>query len=217
MKKILLTTALLAFAVAAFAAEDKSGASKSDLTPEQAAAKYTGVIDRRSQKIVDALGLTDANTAAKVHDLIMDQYRTLNDWHTANDPKIKAAKGDQAAVAKIRASLKTLHDKYLAALARYLSPAQIETVKDKMTYDKVEFTFKGYCVQYPNLSDANQQEILKMLKEAREEAMDGGSAREKTAIFQRYKGRINNYLSKQGIHPEKAKAAPGAAAARTTH
>jgi len=33
--------------------------------------------------------------------------------------------------------------------------------------------------------------------------MDGGSAPEKTAIFQRYKGKINNYLSKQGIHPEK--------------
>jgi hypothetical protein len=42
-----------------------------------------------------------------------------------------------------------------------------------------------------------------MLKEAREEAMDAGSAPEKTAIFQRYKGKINNYLSKQGIHPEK--------------
>lgn len=212
MKTLFFPAAIVALALSALAADNKSSP-----TPEQAAAKYTGVIDQRAQKIVAALGLTDSNTAAKVHGLIMDQYRTLNDWHNANDPQIKAARGDTAAVAKIRASLKTLHDKYLADLARYLSPAQIETVKDKMTYGKVEFTFRGYCVQYPHLSDANQQAILKLLKEAREEAMDGGSAREKTAIFQRYKGRINNYLSKQGIHPEKAKAAPGAAAARTTH
>jgi hypothetical protein len=37
--------------------------------------------------------------------------------------------------------------------------------------------------------------------------MDGGSSDEKTAIFQRYKGKINNYLSKQGIHPAREKAA----------
>jgi hypothetical protein len=38
--------------------------------------------------------------------------------------------------------------------------------------------------------------------------MDGGSAAEKTAVFQHYKGKINNYLSKQGIHAAKPKAAP---------
>ena len=72
-----------------------------------------------------------------------------------------------------------------------------------MTYGKVEFTYKGYVVQYPNLSEENKAEILRLLKEAREEAMDGGSANEKTAVFQRYKGKINNYLSKQGIQAEK--------------
>jgi hypothetical protein len=37
--------------------------------------------------------------------------------------------------------------------------------------------------------------------------MDGGSAEEKTAIFQKYKGKINNYLSKEGKHPISRKAA----------
>ena len=72
-----------------------------------------------------------------------------------------------------------------------------------MTYGKVQFTFAGYLAQYPNLSEVNKEKILEFFKQAREEAMDGGSAGEKTAIFQRYKGRINNYLSRQGIHPEK--------------
>jgi hypothetical protein len=34
--------------------------------------------------------------------------------------------------------------------------------------------------------------------------MDGGSAEEKTAVFEKYKGRINNYLSKQGYDLAKA-------------
>jgi hypothetical protein len=74
-----------------------------------------------------------------------------------------------------------------------------------MTYGKVQFTLNGYLSAYPNLPDENKAEILRLLKEAREDAMDGGSAEEKTAVFQRYKGKINNYLSKAGIHPEKKK------------
>jgi len=49
---------------------------------------------------------------------------------------------------------------------------------------------------------------MELLKLAREEAMDGGRAEEKTAVFQKCKGKINNYLSKQGIHPEKKNKLP---------
>jgi len=203
MKKFLLLTGILAVAVSSFAAGDESADAGSNSLTVASQTKYTAVIDQRSEKIVQALRLSDTNVVAKVHDLIMGQYRALNDWHNTFDSEIKAAKHDQAAIAKIKASLKTMHDDYLAGLARYLTPAQIEKVKDEMTYGKVQFTFAGYCSQYPNLSETNKQEVLRMLKDAREEAMDAGSAKDKTAVFQRYKGRINNYLSKQGIIPEK--------------
>ncbi len=99
-----------------------------------------------------------------------------------------------------------LHQQFLSKLAENLTPEQVEQVKDKMTYGKVQFTYAGYLAAYPDLPQANRDRILELLKEAREDAMDGGSAAEKTAIFQKYKGKINNYLSKQGIHPEKPKA-----------
>lgn len=203
MKKTILTVVMACASAAVVAADAKN--AENGAASKQADAEYTAIIDQRSQKIVDVLGLNDTNTVKKVHDFIMAQYRSLNDWHNINDPLIKAAKGDKEAIANINAPLKKMHDEYLANLGRFLTPAQIETVKDKMTYDKVAFTFKGYTVEYPNLSDENKAEILRLLKEAREEAMDGGSSGEKTAIFQRYKGKINNYLSKQGIHPEKKK------------
>jgi hypothetical protein len=41
------------------------------------------------------------------------------------------------------------------------------------------------------------------LKEARELAMDGESSDKKHAIFGKYKGRINNYLSAQGYDMKK--------------
>ena len=199
MKKIIFLAAFAVLPAAIFAAETNS-------TPGQIEAKYTVAIEGRTADILKVLDLSDTNKVKNVHDAIIAQYRALNFWHNENDAKLKAAKSDTNTVAQIRASLKTLHDDFLSKLAENLSPEQIEQVKDKMTYGKVQFTFNGYVSEYPNLSDENKNEILRLLKEAREEAMDGGSAAEKTAVFQRYKGKINNYLSRQGVHPEKQKA-----------
>jgi Protein of unknown function (DUF3826) len=201
MKQKLIIAALVLLCAPIFAAE-------TNLTAQQVEANYTKAIEGRTADILKILALGDTNKIAKVHDAIIAQYRALNAWHDANDAKLKAARADTNAVAQIRMSLKTLHDQFLARLAENLTLEQVDAVKDKMTYGKVQFTFNGYVSQYPNLSEENKQKILELLKEAREEAMDGGSAEEKTAVFQRYKGKINNYLSKQGVHPEKKKTAP---------
>ena len=192
-------------AVPVFAADEKASATATNLTPEQTEAKYAQAIEGRTAEILKVLALNDTNQSARVHDLILAQYRALRAWHDANDPKLKAAKGDTNALAQIRGSLKTLHDGFIAGLSANLTPAQVEKVKDKMTYGKVQFTFAGYLAAYPDLADPHKQKILELLKQAREEAMDGGSADEKTAIFQKCKGKINNYLSQQGIHPNKPK------------
>jgi Spy/CpxP family protein refolding chaperone len=194
---LIVAVALLSFGT--FAAETNS-------TSLEAEAKYTQAIEGRTAEILKILALSDTNKIAKVHDIIIAQYRALNAWHNVNDAMLKAASKDTNALARIRASLKTLHNNFLAKLAENLSPEQVDQVKDKMTYGKVQFTFNGYLTQYPDLPEANRQKILELLKEAREEAMDGGSAEEKTAVFQRYKGKINNYLSKEGIHPPAKKA-----------
>lgn len=181
-------------------------AEETNAAPDDAQAKYTKVIEGRTADILKELDIKNADTQARVHDIIIAQYRALNAWHADNDAKLKASKSDTNATAQIRASLKAIHNDFLAKLAQNLTPDQIEKVKDKLTYGKVQFTYKGYLTQYPTLTEENKAKILDLLKEAREEAMDGGSAAEKTAVFTRYKGKINNYLSKQGLHPGKPKA-----------
>jgi hypothetical protein len=201
MIRNIIMVAMVAFSLSAIAAETNS-------VSVEAEAKYTKAIEGRTADILKILALSDTNKIANVHDAIIAQYRALNAWHDANDAKLKAARADTNAVAQIHIFLKALHDDFLAKLAKDLTSDQIDQVKDKMTYGKVQFTFNGYVSQYPNLSDEQKQKILEMLKEAREQAMDGGSAEEKTAVFQQYKGKINNYLSKQGIHSEKKNKAP---------
>jgi hypothetical protein len=205
MKKIIVLAVAMLLA-GKILAEDAATA------PADAAAKYTATLEGRAADILKELALTNAAAASRVHDLVVAQYRALNAWHNANDAKLKSARGDTNAVAEIRASLKVLHDAFLSGLVENLTPALVEQVKDKMTYGKVRFTLAGYLAQYPDLSATHQAEILRLLKQAREDAMDAGSAAEKTAIFQKYKGRINNYLSQQGIHPQKTKTIAPAAA-----
>jgi len=202
----LLVASLLAFPVLSRA---ESTPEVTD-APEATETHYTQAIEGRTADILKALALTDTNRAAKVHDIIMMQYRTLKAWHDTNDAKLKAAKTDPAATALIQDSMHEVHEHFLAQLSSQLTPEQVETVKDKMTYGKVQFTLKGYLVYYPGITETNQQEILRLLKAAREEAMDGGSAAEKSAVFKRYKGLINNYLSQQGIHATKKPVTPQA-------
>lgn len=176
-------------------------------SPEASEAAYTQTIEKRVADILTVLELKEPAKIKNVHHTLIAQYRTLNDWHNTNDARRKAAKGDEAE--PFRTSLKAIHEKFIAALADELTPEQVEKIKDKMTYGKVQFTFTGYLNEYPNLSDQHRQRVLELLKEAREEAMDGGSSDEKSAIFNRYKGKINNYLSSQGVsNSRKAKAVP---------
>jgi hypothetical protein len=163
---------------------------------QEAEAAYTRTIEKRAADILAVLDLNDPARSAKTHDFLIAQYRAVRDWHDANDAKLKQASADQAA--QIRASLKARHDKFLASLSEVLTPAQVERVKDQMTYGKVKVTYEAYCEIVPNLTEVQKARILELLKEAREEAMDAGSADEKSAVFKRYKGKINNYLTAEG-------------------
>jgi hypothetical protein len=190
----LALTLALSCALPLLAAEPAKPAQTKSTQDSEAA--YTRTIEKRVGDILAVLDLSDTAKSAKAHDFLIAQYRALRDWHDANDAKLKQANPDQAG--QIKATLKPLHDKFLANLSAVLTPAQLERVKDQMTYNKVKVTYDAYCEIVPNLTEAQKTRMLELLREAREEAMDGGSAEEKSAVFKKYKGKINNYLSAEG-------------------
>jgi uncharacterized protein DUF3826 len=178
-------------------------------------AAYTRTITERADKIVAPLEIADADKAARVRDLIAAQYRSLREVHDALDSKIaetKKSPGDKDAaeayvgVAKKDADLKLnqLHRQFVARLSAELTPEQVEKVKDGLTYDVLHVTYRAYMDMLPTLAEEHKREIIADLVEAREYAMDAGSSKEKHAWFDKYKGRINNYLSKAGINMKQA-------------
>jgi hypothetical protein len=178
-------------------------------TPEEREAAYTATIDKRTRAITELLSLSDAAKSNAVHVTIMAQYRALRARDAAMDELFHSLERTQPGVESNRTAVvqlltRQLHADFLAKLANDLSPAQIEIVKDRMTYGKVKVTYDAYCQIVPGLTDKEKAMILETLKLAREEAMDGGSADEKSAIFQRYKDQINARLAAGGHDVAKA-------------
>jgi Protein of unknown function (DUF3826) len=178
---------------------------------------YTRVITERAGKIVATLGLTDSIAFLRVRRIIVDQYRALNTIYTDRDTKLKTLKNQQPAPDKTTADsakkdiekdvdirVQQLHGPYLARLGKELSPAQVDKVKDGMTYSVLEVTYRAYLEELPSLTEPQKARILSDLTEAREHAIDAESSEKKHAWFGKYKGRINNYLSAEGIDMKKA-------------
>lgn len=177
---------------------------------------YTQVIMERARKIVETLHMDDPAAALQVCTLIADQYRSLSMLQDARDTQIKALQsqaGDNPDSAKpaiqalkdmAQALQDQLHLRYLLKLSALLTPAQIDQVKDGMTYGIVQVTYNSYLDMLPELTEPQKTTIMAYLVEAREIAMDAGSSKEKHGWFGKYKGRINNYLSAQGYDLKKA-------------
>jgi hypothetical protein len=185
------------------------GGAVSSAQTKPTEAQYEADLAKRASGILDALKLNDQAKADRVREMLTTQYRSLRELHDARDAKLKEApKDDKAQADSIKSetdqAVKKLHEQFITKLNGELTGQQVEIVKDKMTYNVVTVTYNGFCDMIPELTEAQKSYILAQLKEARELAMDGGSSNEKHAIFGKYKGRINVYLSKEGYDLKKA-------------
>lgn len=182
---------------------------------ESKEAAYTRTITERADKIVAKITDLKPAKAPKVRDIIVAQYRDLNEIHEARKTQLAALKAQapdeatkKAETEKIEtaatAKLDALHPQFLRKLGKQLSPAQIDQVKDGLTYGVLPITVRAYNDMLPTLSEAQKTQILTWLTEAREKAMDAGSSEQKHAWFGKYKGKINNYLSAAGIDMKQA-------------
>jgi len=177
-------------------------------TDAEREALYNEVLARRVGDIMDKLSLKDTNKAVRVRNALMLEYRTLRLRDEFIDARL-AAEGkdytDFAARAKLRNQLSAPQGQWFVSLLSFeLTPEQVETVKDAMTYGKVKVTFDAYCEIIPQLTESDKAKVMELLVAARDEAISGGSAPEKSAIFQVYKDKINAYLDANGHDTKKA-------------
>lgn len=180
-----------------------------DLDKQNRDPKYVETIVARSQKIVDKLNLTDKKVAEEVCNVIANRYFELNDIYEKRDAKMMQIKGSgvtgtaktdalSAAEFEKDAALYRSHFAFPANLSLFLNEKQVEEVKDGLTYGVVMVTYNATLEMIPSLKEEEKTQIYAWLVEAREFAMDAETSGKKHEAFGKYKGRINNYLSKRG-------------------
>jgi Protein of unknown function (DUF3826) len=176
---------------------------------------YLKTITDRSVKIVNTLSIKDSVVYNKVVSLLVGQYSGLNKIQENNTATVATIKQATATEAEIAARLKNaeemkvadlhlLHQTFISSLQQLLSPGQVDLVKDGMTYRVFPITYAAYQDMIPTLTEVQKTKIYDWLKEAREIAMDAETSDKKHAVFGKYKGRINNYLSAEGYDLKKA-------------
>jgi hypothetical protein len=218
MKSLLLKSAVgflfLVLCVSAFGQTNQSA-----VVPKEATKDLGGKYVRT---VMDHLQLADTNQETAVRTILVGYFLQLKSWHAQNDGQIKAlwtqfnkARSAQnnanadAALAKLAEAYKSfqpVHAQFTNDLAKFLSPEQIELVKDTLTVNKVKVTYGVYLQIFPKLTDEQKAVVLADLKAAREEAIDAESMTEKSAFFKKFKIIIeSDYLTKQGYDPAQAR------------
>ncbi len=169
----------------------KAPLPKNKLTPAQLALLATlappptaaseAALDKRVAAIVAALDLKDAAAAERVRTVLATDLRAVRDTHNAG------LQLDES-----------VHQKFIAGLQADLTPEQVETVKDKLTLNKLPITLKVYHQILPNLKPEDERVILSELQKAREESLHEKNVDEMTPIFKKHKTEIEHYLNTHG-------------------
>lgn len=171
--------------------------------------KYVETIMQRSKKVTDALNISGTEKGEQVLNIVANRYFKLNDIYAERDSlkavaktmtgEEKKRKMEYAEMLKDQKLYKS-HFGFIADLSVYLTDAEVETVKDVLTYNVVNVTYKAQCDMIPTLKEEEKVQIMAWLKEGREYAIDAESSKKKHEAFGKYKGRINNWLSKRGYN-----------------
>ncbi|MEQ8473503.1 MAG: DUF3826 domain-containing protein [Marinoscillum sp.] len=199
MKKIQLAILTIGLGFTALA----QNVDMSTVNPE-----YVKVLEGRTQKFLEPMNLGDKHD--KVQAIVIEQYCNLSAIHDTCGVKKKSVRPlDVSKEVKDKmiidyenerdAKLYIRHNAYIAQLlGAGLTYDQVNEIKDGMTYGVMPITYESFQDMLLDLTEEQKNKIWIWLYEARERAMDQSSSDDKHKMFGKYKGRINNYLSKEG-------------------
>lgn len=174
----------------------------------QLVAQVDTALESKAAGWVASLQLNDNTKAEKVKAAIATHLTAVEDWHnnhsfTLVPEGINPATGNKLSdldrdIIICSTKPKSIHDNLMAVLRAELDSAQVEMILDKYTVGKVDFTLRGYKAIVPDQTAKEEAEILKNLKQAREQAIDYKNMKEISAIFEIYKTKCEQYLNNNG-------------------
>src|SRR5690606_25418055 len=168
-----------------------------------------------ASSVTQKLALSDKWQAGQVRNISacqsqqMDTIYATNELQTAEmnkaglDEAEKAKRATQIG-ADSKKAVNRQGDRCFEKLALLLEDEQSELVKNEMTDQGFPKELARFEELLPALTDEHKAAIVAYLKEGRENALNVLMKRERNQWFAKYRGRANNYLSKQGYDLRKA-------------
>lgn len=184
--------------------------NKRNLSPEA----VTNALDK-ADKIVEKLSLTEPTIKENITNVIANRYMELREIHIAYEKRnasiesLELNKQEKDSLLErsyyhYNNDLYRSRFGYITWLSFYLDEGQIEKVRNEMTSNMFFKYYKLFEGQVPQMTDNQKHRVRAWLKEAREFAMDFETERKMRQMFIKYRGRINNYLSKCGYDLSKS-------------
>ena len=162
---------------------------------------------RQAQEMVAKLNLTSEQAIGGVTTAIYNHRRAVRDWHNSHPYTIvpEQDKATKRTLSKVEREViadqmipKTVRQRLMKELNRYLTPEQIEQVFDEYTIGKVAFTLQGYRAIVPDMTAEDEAFILKNLKQAREESLECKSMKAISQVFEVYKTKCEQHFTDTG-------------------
>lgn len=194
----LLLAASLALSPSVFAQQAES--------PE---AQFERRIAGRAEKMLEKLKLPDPALAEKVRPAVLRFYRDLHAAHEQRDVQLRSlAAVEPESVHRVQFAAdkrsQEVYGQLIGALAPLLADAQIDGVKDWMTFDMVPLSVAEYDRMFPTMTARQKAQIRFWLEDSREASVIAGSAEAKLDVFRVNKMRMHTYLAAQGFDVETA-------------
>lgn len=205
----------------ALAAENAAPAPAPASAAPAATAPKASPSERRAASLLKELKLTDAGKEARTRAILESHFAAMEKWHAANDPVLtplwsewatarnQPTKAEANKVAEkidaVYADFRPQRDAFLAALAKEISPAEIEKIKNTLTRSPgLDRTANGYSQMIPHLTDADKAFIRARLTIARDQAIDTTADKEVVAFFKRQKDVVEAYIDEKGYDYKKS-------------
>ncbi|MCQ2114021.1 MAG: DUF3826 domain-containing protein [Bacteroidaceae bacterium] len=150
---------------------------------------YINTILNRSQKITDELNITGTSKGDNVKNILANHYFFLNKVYEENKD--------------VKAKLYDHHFDFIANLNAVCTPAEVDMIKDLMTYNVRNVKYEAQLEMIPTLNIEEREYLMNLLNEAREYAIDAKGSKEKHALFKKYMGRYTIWLSQRGYDLKK--------------
>ncbi|MCA5004698.1 DUF3826 domain-containing protein [Sphingobacterium bovistauri] len=173
--------------------------------------EYLEVLKTRSQKILNTSELENHSSVNVLLKEMIDYYDKINsnaEGLKKELDNLKASGNNQvdqikSIEGKYQQHAFDIYNAFVSTISLHIDKRQVESIVDGITYGILPRTYNAYLAMIPNLKDGQKKIILDMLKEARDLAIIGSDSKQRHAAFGKYKGRINNYLSKEGYDLKK--------------